>query len=86
MLGLTLKYIGITTSIVGIKHMMGLCTPKPNFEGRQRSLEPQDVFNQLGMLWCNRGGHKVRCDPFSRCIFILLLLSGPLTKMAMGQY
>ena len=18
----------------------------------------QDVFNQLGMLWCNRGGHK----------------------------
>ena len=19
----------------------------------------QDVFNQLGMLWCNRGGHKV---------------------------
>ena len=23
----------------------------------------QDVFNQLGMLWCNRGGHKVRVPP-----------------------
>ena len=21
----------------------------------------QDVFNQLGMLWCNRGGHKAEC-------------------------
>ena len=20
--------------------------------------EKQDTFNQLGMLWCNRGGHK----------------------------
>ncbi|CAE7228269.1 KIFBP [Symbiodinium sp. CCMP2592] len=45
----------------------------------------QDVFNQLGMLWCNRGGHKAGMLSFLSSHSLLVMLDGHMSSAQEGM-
>ena len=45
----------------------------------------QDVFNQLGMLWCNRGGHKAGMLSFISSPSPLVMLDGHVSSAEEGM-